>query len=266
MPIRGLEASAVELQFFSDASKAKKLGFGTLLNDHLAYSMWEDDFIEKYDPSIEFLELYAVTIGIYLWAHLMSNMSVILFTDNEAITCMINLTSSACPRCLILLRIIVLKGLKHNVRFLAKYIQGQKNLRADFLSRNKLEKFWQAAPSTTDPEPTPLPNELWPASKLFDDEFSKTIQYPFRKPAQKRRRSKRKKKTKNNTDSSQSSSGSSTLLTSYLTGVLENLKRRRHRKSTDDNYNSIWKNFNNFFIRLDDKPTRWEDRLALYLT
>ena len=30
-------------------------------------------------------------------------------------------------------------------------------------------------------------------------------------------------------------------------------------------YYSVWKNFNEFFIRLDEKPSTWEDRLVLYV-
>ena len=30
------------------------------------------------------------------------------------------------------------------------------------------------------------------------------------------------------------------------------------------NYYGIWKNFNDFFIKLDIKPNNWEDRLVLY--
>ena len=30
-------------------------------------------------------------------------------------------------------------------------------------------------------------------------------------------------------------------------------------------YYNVWKNFNSFFIRLDNKPTDWEDRLVLYV-
>ena len=34
----------------------------------------------------------------------------------------------------------------------------------------------------------------------------------------------------------------------------------------DINYYSVWKQFNEFFVQLDRKPTRWEDRIALFLT
>ena len=38
----------------------------------------------------------------------------------------------------------------------------------------------------------------------------------------------------------------------------------RHRDSTKVNYYGIWKNFNQFFIKLDCKPNTWEDRIVLY--
>ena len=39
----------------------------------------------------------------------------------------------------------------------------------------------------------------------------------------------------------------------------------RYRDSTRHNYYDIWKNFNNFIIKLDIKPNNWEDRLVLYV-
>ena len=39
----------------------------------------------------------------------------------------------------------------------------------------------------------------------------------------------------------------------------------RHRNSTRENYFAIWRNFNQFFIKLDCKPNNWEDRILLYV-
>ena len=47
---------------------------------------------------------------------------------------------------------------------------------------------------------------------------------------------------------------------------MNKLKGLRFRKSTRKNYYKIWKLFNNFFIRLDQKPKSWEHRLVLYVT
>ena len=47
--------------------------------------------------------------------------------------------------------------------------------------------------------------------------------------------------------------------------IVEQLKMNKHRKSTKLNYYGIWKNFNEFFIKLDIKPETWEDRLILFV-
>ena len=63
-----------------------------------------------------------------------------------------------------------------------------------------------------------------------------------------------------------SSSGSSQLSARYFENVLNKLKGRHFRKLTRKNYYKIWKLFNNFFIRLDQKPDSWEHRLVLHIT
>ena len=52
-----------------------------------------------------------------------------------------------------------------------------------------------------------------------------------------------------------SSSSSSKISMSDIQSIVEQLKLQRHRQSTKDNYYGIWKTFNQFFIRLDIKPT-----------
>ena len=47
---------------------------------------------------------------------------------------------------------------------------------------------------------------------------------------------------------------------------MQKLKRKSRCSSTMQTYYSAWKNFNGFFIRLDNKPKTCEDRLALYVT
>ena len=50
-----------------------------------------------------------------------------------------------------------------------------------------------------------------------------------------------------------------------MSNIVEQLKMQQHRDSTRKNYYLIWKIFNRFFIRLDVKPTSWEDRLTLFV-
>ena len=47
--------------------------------------------------------------------------------------------------------------------------------------------------------------------------------------------------------------------------LVSKLKNDKHRTSTKLNYYCVWRNFNEFFIKLDRKPDTWEQRLVLYV-
>ena len=48
--------------------------------------------------------------------------------------------------------------------------------------------------------------------------------------------------------------------------TFEKFKATQHRNSTTKNYHSIWRQFNDFVIRLDEPSRTWEERMALYGT
>ena len=69
-----------------------------------------------------------------------------------------------------------------------------------------------------------------------------------------------------NTDERSSSrSTTSTLSTDVIEQIIIKLKNEKHRKSTQKGYYSIWKTFNQFYVRLDRKPASWEERLILFV-
>ena len=84
--------------FFTDALKS--IGFGGYCENEWMYDTWNSDFIQNFNPSIGYLELYAVTAAILNWIHKFSNMSIILFCDNKSAVDMINSNSSSCKHCL----------------------------------------------------------------------------------------------------------------------------------------------------------------------
>ena len=49
--------------------------------------------------------------------------------------------------------------------------------------------------------------------------------------------------------------GSSSISTTYIEHIIEQLKGEQHQNSTKKNYDSVWKSFNQFFIKLDRKPS-----------
>ena len=50
-----------------------------------------------------------------------------------------------------------------------------------------------------------------------------------------------------------------------IENIVDQLKHQRNRLSTRKNYYCVWKQFNQFFIRLDKKPDNWEERLILFV-
>ena len=64
---------------------------------------------------------------------------------------------------------------------------------------------------------------------------------------------------------SSTSSTDSSISTQGMLNLIDNLRRKGKRNSTQQNYYGIWKSFNEFFIKLDIKPDTWEERLTLYM-
>ena len=130
---------ADEIDMFSDASR--RIGMGAYCGEEWMQQNWSEVFLNKCKPSIDYLELYAVTAAVITWIHKFKNRRVILFCDNQSVVDMINITSTSCKNCMVLIRIIVLKGMLENVRIFARHVKGIKNDLADSLSRDKIELF-----------------------------------------------------------------------------------------------------------------------------
>ena len=104
------------LNFYSDASLNPKFGMGAVYHNRWLYMQWNEQFIRKQKPSIEFLELYALAIALLKWgtSSELRNTRVIIFCDNEAVVHMINGMASSCTQCMKLIRVIVLDCLQFN--------------------------------------------------------------------------------------------------------------------------------------------------------
>ena len=55
---------AKTLDWFSDASRNFNLEFGVYCGPKWIYSTWNTEFCEMVQPSIEYLELFALTVGL----------------------------------------------------------------------------------------------------------------------------------------------------------------------------------------------------------
>ena len=64
--------------------------------------------------------------------------------------------------------------------------------------------------------------------------------------------------------SSSSDSKITMLSTTSIKLFIDKLKNERNRSSTRQTYYNIWKIFNKFYIKLDEKPSSWEERIILF--
>ena len=159
---------AHEIDMFSDASG--RIGMGTICGKAWMYQLWDQHFINECKPSIEFLELYGVTAAVLAWIHKFKNQRIILFCDNKSVVDMINIISTSCKNCMVLIRILVLKGLVENVRIFARHVKGVRNTLADSLSRNKISHFHalcRKQDRIMDEFQTPIPEAIWAVSKIW---------------------------------------------------------------------------------------------------
>ena len=161
--------TAEQLQFFMDASANPVFGYGAIFGDRWLFGQWEKDFIKTYDPSIEFLELFALCAGVMTWSTLptLQRKRVVIFCDNISVIYMVNNLTSGCLQCMKLLRLLTLSNLKSDRGVFVRHIEGRKNSLSDALSRQNLTKFFNLAPPTINKYPDNITDQLWPLTKIW---------------------------------------------------------------------------------------------------
>ena len=163
-------SNAIPIQitdFHTDASRKFLLGGGGVCRNQWFFVPWDPLFMVKAQPSIEYLELYALAIGFMLWADRFANSRIFVFCDNTAVISMVNTSSSRCRNCMVLIRLIVLQSLKHNVLLRVKYISSKSNDRADAISRRKFDLFHKLSNYNADSQHCELPSVLHPMAKIW---------------------------------------------------------------------------------------------------
>ena len=159
---------ASDIGFYTDSSANGKLGFGGVCGKFDWYfGQWEPNYIESLSPSIEYLELYAVAVGLFLYGKRFRNQTLLIHCDNNSVMQMLNNMTSGCEHCMHLLRMIVLRGLYYNFRVRARHMRMRANGLADSLSRLQWNRFFKLTGGSRNKFLTPLPQDLWPASKIW---------------------------------------------------------------------------------------------------
>ena len=156
------------LNFYTDASENPSLGMGGICRSSWMIQMWDCDFVTTHRPSIEYLELFALTASVLNWIKPFANKRVVIFCDNISVMQMINKSTASCGNCMVLVRFVTLECLIHNVRLYTQHVKSQDNEIADALSRNQIDRFKHLTKNMQlDNSPTKVPVQLWPMSKIW---------------------------------------------------------------------------------------------------
>ena len=140
---------------------------GAVFRDQWIVRQWNSSFIVDCEPSIEFLELYALVAGIITWEQdeQLQDSRVSVFCNNKAVVHMVNNTASSCQKCMKLIRLLVLNNIKHNRRVFTLHIRTEFNILADALSQLDFKWFWANAQPTMSTKLSEirlcLPEILW---------------------------------------------------------------------------------------------------------
>ena len=162
------EWSADEISFYTHSSRNKLLGCGGICGSNWFYTQWDKQFIEQAEPSIAYLELYALTAGFLLYGHQFANQRIKVHCDNQSVVDMVNISSSSCKNCMVLIRIIVLHSMINNVRIKAVYVRSKQNGIADALSRLQMTSFRELTKNMEMKKCCDcIPEQLCPMRKLW---------------------------------------------------------------------------------------------------
>lgn len=154
--------STETIQLYTDSSAT--MGYGAYFSGNWFNGNWSDDVTEL---SMAVLELFPIALATATWATDLRNKKLIIFSDNQAVTEVINSQSARCSKLMFLLRQITLTGLKYNFLLRAQFVPGKANGIADALSRHQMSRFRALAPKAAPlPTPTPIASELLSKLKL----------------------------------------------------------------------------------------------------
>ena len=162
------EVTAYQVNFFTDASGG--IGFGALCYSHWMSQKWDKELVIAKQLDIECLELYALVAAAEAWLHNFRNKRIVVFCNNQNVCRAVNHTTTSCMKCMVLVRKLIFKAITENVDIFAQYIKSKDNKYADMLSRDKIVTFKREAEKnniTLDKHSTPVPELLWPMSKLW---------------------------------------------------------------------------------------------------
>ena len=158
---------ATDVDFNTDSSRNFNLGFGGICQNSWMWGQW-DEYTKRIEPSIEYLELFALTAGFLLWGQHFANKCIHIFCDNMSVVHMVNNMSSGCKYCMVLIRLLTLESMTWNVRLFAKHVRSESNGPSDALSRLQFAGFFELTKDKNiNARADRIPDRIWPISKIW---------------------------------------------------------------------------------------------------
>lgn len=113
--------------------------------------------------SMAFMELYPIVVAAYVFGKEWQKKKIMFVCDNQSVISILRNGRSKCPHIMKLMRTLTWLALNNNFYFSSIYIESEKNVSADLLSRLQVEKFKELRPdadlqATQCPSPDKL---LW---------------------------------------------------------------------------------------------------------
>ena len=164
-PILAHQWDGIEtLRMATDASST--FGYGAYFQRQWFLGAWPVDLGRR---SMALLEIFPIVLAIRTFGEVLKNRRLIVFSDNEAVTRIINKQSSRCANIACLLRDLTLSCLRYNIVLQARFLRSEENKIADALSRGDVAKFRFLAPDAQVlPTPTPSLDALLLKLKFGD--------------------------------------------------------------------------------------------------
>ena len=159
-------STSTQLLFFSDASTNPELGASGVFNKKWWFVKWEPGFVNNCKASIEYLELFGLVASILTFGHLIRNMRIVIFCNNQSVMHMVNSITSSCKNCMFLLRLLALNNLVNNRRVFIRHVRSEHNGPSDALSRLQFQRFWNITESM-ERQPKVVSLLIWPLTKIW---------------------------------------------------------------------------------------------------
>ena len=129
------------INLFTDAATTETLGWGAWWGTAWAWDTWDPVFMRSFNLSIDFLELFAVVVAVWIWSPQFANKHVIVHSDNQPTVAVVNSKMSKSSSMLVLLRFLTLHCMLNNITITANFVPGSANCAADALSRLQFSRF-----------------------------------------------------------------------------------------------------------------------------